>query len=150
MDHEISSSQLGAGQIGWDWCCLQFKDGREIMAYRMRRDDGSQDPFSTLAWVDTNSVVTHLPSADLKMETLRTWRSPVSGAVYPVSIRLQTHEPGSKRPIAFTLEPLADDQELAGGGGNVTYWEGACRIRDEAGKEVGSAYLELTGYNRNM
>jgi len=145
MDHEISSSQLGTEQTGWDWCCLQFKDGREIMAYRMRRKDGSQDPYSTIAWVATNSVVTHLPSAEFKIETVRKWKSPVTGAVYPVSIRLQTRDPQAGRPVSFLLEPLADNQELSGNGG-VAYWEGACRIRDDAGREIGSAFLELTGY----
>lgn len=49
MDHKISSSQPGHNQAGWDWCCLQLNDGREIMAYRMRRKDGSQDNFFMLA-----------------------------------------------------------------------------------------------------
>ncbi len=47
MDHEFSSSQLGAGQVGWDWLSLQLFDGRELMAYRLRFQDGSTDPFST-------------------------------------------------------------------------------------------------------
>jgi len=145
MDHEISSSQLGAEQQGWDWCCLQLKDGREIMAYRMRRQDGSPDEFSTLAWVGTNGIVAQLPSAKFKMETMRTWKSPVTGAVYPVSIKLATHDPESNQRVQFVLEPLAENQELAGGG-SLAYWEGACRVRDEAGNEIGSAFLELTGY----
>lgn len=82
------------------------------------------------------------------METLRTWKSPVSGANYPVSIKLLTHEAHSRKPVVFVLEPLADNQELAGGG--LTYWEGACRIRDAAGREIGSAFLELTGYARSF
>jgi predicted secreted hydrolase len=148
MDHEISSSQLGRDQAGWDWCCLQLNDGREIMAYRMRRRDGSQDSFSTLAWIGTNGVVTQLPSADFRMETVRAWKSPVTGATYPVSIKLLTREADSPQPVAFTLEPLADQQELAGGG--LAYWEGACRVRDAAGREIGSAFLELTGYERSF
>jgi predicted secreted hydrolase len=148
MDHEISSSQLGDGQAGWDWCCLQFKDGREIMAYRMRRTDGSQDEFSTLAWVGTNGVVTHLPSAEFKLHTMKTWKSPVTGAVYPVSVKIETRDPHSKQPVNFLLEPLAENQELAGGG--IAYWEGGCRIRDDDGQEIGSAFLELTGYAGNL
>jgi predicted secreted hydrolase len=148
MDHEISSSQLGVDQAGWDWCCVQFKSGREIMAYRMRRRDGTQDAFSTLAWVSTNGVVTQLPSAEFKMITLHTWKSPVSGANYPVSIKIKTHEANRLTPVIFTLEPLAENQELAGGG--IAYWEGACRVRDEAGREIGSAFLELTGYAHSV
>ena len=149
MDHEISSSQLGGDQAGWDWCCLQFKDGREIMAYRMRRRDGTQDPNSTLTWINTNGVLTQLQSAQFHLETARTWKSPQTGAVYPVSVRLHTRNPWANLPMTFLLEPLADDQELSSRGGP-TYWEGACRIRDEQGEEIGSAYLELTGYNGDM
>ena len=50
MDHEISSSQLDADQAGWDWASLQLNDGREIMAYRLRKKGGRTDPFSQLAW----------------------------------------------------------------------------------------------------
>ena len=148
MDHEISSSQLGANQAGWDWCCLQFKDGREIMAYRMRRQDGTQDDYSTLAWVGKDDKVRQLPSAGFHLETVRTWRSPATGAVYPVSVRLFTQDPASGKLVSFLLEPLADNQELAGG--KLAYWEGACRVRDEQGQEVGSAFLELTGYADNL
>jgi predicted secreted hydrolase len=148
MDHEISSSQLGSDQAGWDWCCLQFKSGREIMAYRMRRKDGAQDVFSTLAWVSANGVVTQLPSAKFEMKTLRTWKSPVTGANYPVSVEVKTYETNGATPVSFTLEPLAQNQELAGGG--IAYWEGACRMRDEAGHEIGSAFLELTGYGPSL
>jgi predicted secreted hydrolase len=148
MDHEISSSQLGDDQAGWDWCCLQFTSGGEIMAYRMRRKDGTQDAFSTLAWVSTNGVVTQLPSSEFEIKTLQTWKSPVSGANYPVSIKIETREANKLTPVIFTLEPLFENQELAGGG--IAYWEGACRVRDEAGREIGSAFLELTGYTHSM
>ena len=92
--------------------------------------------------------MTHLPSADFQIETLRSWKSPVTGANYPVSVRIKTHEANSSAPKKFTLEPLAENQELDGGG--IPYWEGACRVRDEAGAEIGSAYLELTGYSDNF
>jgi predicted secreted hydrolase len=149
MDHEISSSQLGTNQSGWDWCCLQFTNNREIMAYRMRRQDGSQDDYSTLSWVDAQGNVTQLPSASFRMETVRTWRSPQTGAVYPVEIRLKTIDATTGQPVVFLLQPLAEDQELAGEG-RLAYWEGACRVRDEQGAEIGSAYLELTGYAGNL
>jgi predicted secreted hydrolase len=149
MDHEISSSQLGTNQAGWDWCCLQFTNNREIMAYRMRRQDDSQDDYSTLAWVDESGKVTQLVSSGFHMETVRTWRSPQTGTVYPVEMRLVTVDAASGRPVTFLLEPLVEDQELAGEG-KLAYWEGACRVRDEQGGEIGSAYLELTGYSGNL
>jgi predicted secreted hydrolase len=48
--------------------------------------------------------------------------------------------------VRYTFEPLASDQELKGRLGGIAYWEGACRVRDAAGLDVGSAYMELTGY----
>ena len=45
MDHEISSSQLGDGLEGWDWTCMQLKDGTEVKAYRLQTKDGGSDPY---------------------------------------------------------------------------------------------------------
>jgi predicted secreted hydrolase len=146
MDHEISSSQLAANQAGWDWASVQFGDGREIMVYRLRRKDGSTDPFSTLAWIDAEGSVTHFSSEQFEWTTDRTWKSPATGGVYPVGGRLRTMDPASNRSVTFTLEPLFLAQEIAGTIGGVPYWEGACRVRDATGAEVGSAFVELTGY----
>ena len=66
-----------------------------------------------------------------------------------VEMRLVTVDEASGQPVTFLLEPLAEDQELAGEG-KLAYWEGACRVRDQAGGEIGSAYLELTGYSGNL
>jgi predicted secreted hydrolase len=146
MDHEISSSQLDRDQAGWDWAGIQLNDGREIMAYRMRKKDGSTDPFSTLAWVDRQGALTHLGPDRFTWSAGRTWKSRSTGGVYPVETKLTTIDPANGQPVAFTLEPLFPDQELSGALGGVSYWEGACRVLNDKGKEVGSAYLELTGY----
>lgn len=147
MDHEISSSQLGTNECGWDWCCLQFQDGRDLMAYRLRHPDGSSDEFSSLTWVAPDGTLTPLPSAQFSLHPVRTWTSPRTGAEYPVSERLETFDP-SGHPVAYVLEPLADNQEMAEG--KLSYWEGACRVRAANGTEVGSAFLELTGYRGNL
>ena len=146
MDHEISSSQLGAGQAGWDWACLQLDDGREIMTYRMRRTDGTTDPFSTLAWVDSVGSVRQCGPDGFRLEALSRWRSPRSKANYPSRVRLVTADPQNGRERAFILEPLATDQELSGALGGMPYWEGACRVLNEEGKTIGQAFLEMTGY----
>ena len=67
------------------------------------------------------------------------WRSPRTGALYPVAQRLTVRLPEGVRRC--TLRPLFADQELdARRGGMPVYWEGAVRT------EGGSGYLELTGY----
>jgi predicted secreted hydrolase len=146
MDHEISSSQLDQDQAGWDWASLQLNDGREIMSYRMRKLDGSTDPFSQLAWVDAEGKVTHFTSAQFKWSTERTWKSPRTGGEYPVQVTLATIDPVTNEQVTLTLKPLLLEQELTGTLGGIAYWEGACRVLNEKGEDVGSAYLELAGY----
>ncbi|HTJ79896.1 MAG TPA: lipocalin-like domain-containing protein [Rariglobus sp.] len=147
MDHEISSSQLGAKQVGWDWLSIQFNDDREIMFYRLRLRDGTADPASSLTWVDAAG---RTQKSDFKWEVIDSWKSPSTGAVYPSRVRLTTTDPATHHLASFTLEPLVQDQELAGRLGGIPYWEGACRVLDESGRAVGSAYLELTGYAKDL
>jgi len=143
MDHEISSSQLGAGQVGWDWVSVQLNDGREIMFYRLRGSDGSSDAASTLTWIAADGRLT---KRDFGWEVLDTWKSAETGGVYPSRVRLTTSDPVSGKGVAFTLEPLAKAQELTGNLGGIPYWEGACRVLADDGREVGRAFMELTGY----
>ncbi len=146
MDHEFSSSQLSADQAGWDWLSVQLHDGRELMAYRLRHKNGSTDPFSTLAWIDRDGRVTHQPATAFTLEPRSQWKSPRSSAVYPLGLTLRARDPDHGEPVRLDLIPLAADQELPGTIGDVPYWEGACRVVDGAGKEVGVAFIELTGY----
>jgi predicted secreted hydrolase len=146
MDHEISTSQLTADQVGWDWAAIQLRDGREIMAYRMRLQDGTTDPYSTLAWIEPEGDPKHFGPAQFTWKPLKTWKSSRTGAEYPAEVEITAPDPKTGATIMLRLIPLAKDQELAGGLGGVAYWEGACRVLNERGEEIGSAFLELTGY----
>ena len=150
MDHEFSSSQLGTGQVGWDWLSLQLFDGRELMAYRMRRTDDSTDPFSTVAWVDRQSHVRQIGPNEFKWMALQRWHSPHSGADYPAMMQLDALNPTTGKVETFIVQPAVADQELTGRVGGLAYWEGACRVLDANQKEIGRAYMELTGYAKSM
>jgi predicted secreted hydrolase len=150
MDHEFSSSQLGEGQVGWDWASIQLQDGNEIMAYRMRRTDGGTDPFSTLAWIDPSGAVRQQGPENFTWTSLSRWRSPVTGANYPTKVRVTTRNPWTAEPAVFILEPLVAHQEFIGNISGIAYWEGACRVTDENGREIGRAYMELTGYDGTL
>jgi predicted secreted hydrolase len=77
-------------------------------------------------------------------EPLRRWRSPRSGASWPVAQRLRI---GGR---VIELQPVFDDQELeTRGSTGITYWEGAVTVT-EAGRMIGRGYLELTGYAQAM
>jgi predicted secreted hydrolase len=146
MDHEYSSSQLDDSQVGWDWLSAQLNDGRELMFYALRRRDGSLDPASTLTWIDREGRTVTAP---YRWEPLTHWTSPHTGARYPQRIRLTTTDPGTGAEFTLLVAPFHADQELQGHIGGVTYWEGACRVLAADGRtELGSAYMELTGYDR--
>ncbi len=147
MDHEYSSSQLDKNQVGWDWLSAQLHDGRELMFYALRAADGTLDPASTLTWIARDGTLARAP---FLWQPLTTWKSPHTGAIYPQRIRLTTTDPESRAEVVFIIEPFHPDQELAGKLGGVTYWEGACRLLAADGAELGSAYLELTGYDRAL
>jgi predicted secreted hydrolase len=147
MDHEYSSSQLDTNQVGWDWLSVQLHDGRELMFYRLRTSTGEADAVSSLTWIDRAGA---LQRAEYRWEPLSTWTSPRTGAIYPQKVRLHTTDPATGEPLTLVIEPLAADQELEGKLGGVAYWEGACRIMAADGRELGRAYMELTGYDQAL
>ncbi len=150
MDHEISSSQLSPEQIGWDWAAIQLKDGRELMVYRMRLKSGGVDPFSTLAWIDAAGGVKHSSPDHFSWKERGFWQSKVTQARYPVHVEITTNDPMTQKPVSLRLEPLAEAQEQTGALGGTAYWEGACRVLDDQGKDIGSSFLELTGYSGDL
>jgi len=120
---------------GWDWFGLQLDDGRDLMLYRLRRDDGRVDPFSAGSVVATDGSVTALAAGDFSIEVLDRWRTS-DGIDYPSRWRLRVPGHGLDLKVA----PLVADQELRLA---VRYWEGAV---DVSGSVRGRGYAELTGY----
>lgn len=151
LDHEWSSEILDPQAAGWDWVGLNLDDGSALMAFRIRRRDGG------VLWSDANWIAPeHLagpgvepaprPSAGPPpplhpvFTALREWRSPRTGASWPVAMRLAVGD------RVLELDPLLDDQEIdASASTGTVYWEGAVRVL-EGGRQVGAGYLELTGY----
>jgi predicted secreted hydrolase len=147
MDHEISSSQLDEDQIGWDWTCVQFFDGRELMGYVLRTVSGPPSPWSRLVWIDGEGALVHQAPDSYQWRHEGSWKSPETGAVYPVSPLIVAADPASGEERRLRLLPLMPAQEIVGRSGGVSYWEGACDVRDEgSGEIVGRAFLEMTGY----
>lgn len=139
LDREWSTSALGPDVSGWDWFALQLDDGSELMYYRLRRDDGTADPLS--AGTLTDPEPRRLDAAAVVAEPTRYWRSPDTGARYPVGWRLEV----PSHAMRLELEPLLDGQEMDL---SVDYWEGAVRVSGTRSGEplAGYGYLEMTGY----
>jgi predicted secreted hydrolase len=148
MDHEFFTQQLDSNQTGWDWLSLQLDDNTELMLFRIRRKDGSIDPYSSGTYIDTAGKTTHLERKDFDLEpTGEMWTSTVSKAAYPIHWRV------SVPPLHLQLDvrtPLKQ-QEISG---NIryapSYWEGAIRLRGERSSApiAGAGYLEMTGYDK--
>jgi predicted secreted hydrolase len=116
------------------------------MLYRMRLENGGQDPSSSGTWIAPNGTPFHLRGTDFKMTPIAFWKSPANGAQYPVGWRVTV--PGMR--MEFTIQPALKDQELTLG--PITYWEGAIdAVGTWEGKpSKGRGYLELTGYGGKL
>ena len=136
LDHVWSSEPLAEGAVGWDWVGINLEGGGALMAFRMRdRQGASFWAGGTLRGADGRVRV--LRPEEVRFTPLRHWRSPRSGAEYPVAMRVEAG------PLTLELVPLMDDQEMdARASTGTVYWEGAVR----AEKGAGRGYLELTGY----
>ena len=141
MDREWSTSALGTDLVGWDWWALQLDDGRDLMLYRLRRRDGTVDPFSAGAVVDTRGAARTMTHDDVRMEVLGTWTSPASRVRYPSGWRLTL----PRENLTLEIAPRLTDQELRVG---TRYWEGAVAVRGSAAEKpvTGQGYVELVGY----
>lgn len=138
LDREWSSSYLPEGAVGWDWTGLNFADGGALMAFRIRRKDGSA-LWAGGTYRAPQGGMTVLRPQDIAFTVRRHWRSARTGGLYPVDPVLRVSLPGGMRE--WPMVPLFDDQELDGrAAGSPVYWEGAVIVPG------GRGYLELTGY----
>ena len=135
FDHEWSTSVLSAEQTGWDWFALHLDDGRDIMAFRLRRKDGARDPFDHGLVVADDGSTRRLHAADYSLTPERWWQAP-DGVAWPLGWTLKL---GEER---LQIEAAFDDQRMQT---LVSYWEGAVVV---SGAAQGTGYMELTGYDQ--
>jgi predicted secreted hydrolase len=145
MDHEWSTSALGAGQVGWDWFSIQLDDGSELMVFQLRQEDGSIDPFSSGTFIAADAATRQLGVESFEIRVQDTWRSPHTGAIYPSRWTITV----PSEDLTLQIEPYLADQELTV---SYAYWEGAVEATGtRAGQPVsGGGYAELTGYSGSM
>lgn len=140
LDHEWSNRYLGSDAIGWDWVGFNLLDGAALMAFRLRRADGSVT-WAGGSYRSAAGELRNFAASEVRFEPGRHWASPRTQARYPVEWLLTT--PAGR----WQVVALQDDQELdsRNSTGSV-YWEGLSALRGEAGRVLGYGYLELTGY----
>ncbi|MDX1625159.1 MAG: lipocalin-like domain-containing protein [Wenzhouxiangellaceae bacterium] len=139
LDREWGSSQLGPGIAGWDWFALQLDDGRDLMLYRLRTDDGEASRFSSGTLTEADGSFRTLGAQSFSLTPMRRWTDGL-GVEWPVEWRVRVPEAG----LDLKVRPVMDDQRWDA---SVIYWEGAVDAEDtESGRAVGRGYLELSGY----
>ena len=141
MDREWGTSALSRNLEGWDWFALHLSDGRDLMYYQLRSNQGNASPYSSGTLVEADGSHRTLRPDEVSLTALDYWQSPASGAEYPVVWELAI----PAEQIQLEIQPLIPHQELDL---TVRYWEGAVIATSmaEEGSLSGRGYLELTGY----
>jgi predicted secreted hydrolase len=140
MDHEFFTHQLEADQAGWDWLSIQLDNGAELMLFRLRRKDGSADPYSAGTYIDPQGRSRHLALAAFRLTPAgEMWNR------YPVAWRIEVPSLGI---LLNATTPMKNQELRSSSKLSPTYWEGAMDFSGTAGgKPVrGVGYLEMTGY----
>ena len=133
LDREWSSQPLEADQTGWDWFSLSFDTGAQLMAYRLRSEDGSA--YTAATWIAADGTARSLPEG--AVTAVPTATAEVAGRRVPVHWSLGLPEEG----LDIAVEALNDAawMDLA-----IPYWEGPVVV---SGSHTGVGYLEMTGYD---
>ncbi len=142
LDHEWSSEILADNAVGWDWVGANLEGGGALMAFRLRDKAGATVWASATLRRDGRTRV--FTKDEVRFAPRRTWRSPRTGATWPVEMDLEiAGEP-------WVATPMMDDQEMdARSSTGTLYWEGAVTVAGPGGAK-GRGYLELTGYSERL
>lgn len=150
LDREFGTTWLTPEQAGWDWFGLTLDDGRDLMLYLLRTEDGGlSHADGTLR--GAGGEVRRIAAGGMSVEALSSFTPPdlgPEGRPYPAGWRIRIPAEG----LDLGVEPLLADQENRRGpatpGPDIPYWEGAARVTGAGGGEVGRGFVELTGYRR--
>jgi predicted secreted hydrolase len=75
------------------------------------------------------------------IKILSTWISSITKIEYPSTLQLTIDN------VIYIIEPKLKNQEFNSKTlGGLSYWEGACSVKNIRGELIGNAYLEFTGY----
>jgi predicted secreted hydrolase len=145
MDHEFSTNPLESDLVGWDWFSIQLDNQTELMAYFLRKKDGTFSEATSATFVTMSEDSIHVAKKDIDLKTVNTWKSEQTGGIYPSQWNLKI----PKLKLELVIKAAVADQEmLTPETTRVTYWEGSVFVEGfQNGQPVsGKGYAELTGY----
>ncbi|MEY4138248.1 MAG: hypothetical protein RLZZ371_430 [Pseudomonadota bacterium] len=137
--------------VGWDWIGMNLLGGGALTAFRLRTKEGQA------LWAGGSIRTAGASNAEIFSETdvtftpERSWKSPASGASYPVqwSVQIRRTQANTRVKVLerYTVKAVIDTQELdSRQSTGAIYWEGLSELLDSQGNLVGKGYLEMTGY----
>ncbi len=146
FDHEWSTNELTAEQVGWNWFSVQLNDQTELMLYQMRTKGGGVDPNSSGTFVLVDGQPIALSREDYHLSPTASWKSRVTGGLYPIGWKLDIPRLG----ISLSIVTPVENQELAFD--SIAYWEGVIDVQGARGGRpvAGHGYMELTGYSHAL
>ncbi|MEC7764458.1 MAG: lipocalin family protein [Pseudomonadota bacterium] len=137
----VQDAARGKSLLGWDWFALSLGPDWHLMLNRHHDRPTGQTHAATTVLFDGDQPIA-LPQGH-EATPLKVWRSPATGARYPVQWSI--HVPDLA--LDLTLSPRIEDQELPLPGG-LSVWEGAATFEGTLDGHIieGRARMELAGY----
>jgi predicted secreted hydrolase len=149
MDHEFFTEPRDNTLAGWDWFSVQLENGEDLMLYRLRRISGEPNPYSSGTYIDAQGHRHYLEASQFSLTPAQPWRSPVTGAQYPLSWTISI--PSLQLQLSSHTQ-LKNQELFSETDVSPSYWEGAVTyvgtIHSQPARGVG--YVELTGYAKAM
>lgn len=147
LDHEWSNALLAPDAVGWDWIGMNLSDGAALTAFQLR-DRNGKAVWAGGSFRSAQGALSVFRAHEVQFQPARWWKSPHSGARYPVAWSLRLSAAGlSPKYHELQVATLLDDQELDSRRSTGTiYWEGLCQLLNSEQQAIGLGYLEMTGY----
>ena len=131
--------------IGWDWLSLNLDDGSDLTVSVVWEQEEHR-PISTYGtYVPADSSPVHLTGNDISLDSVGTWASPDTEALYPVDWRLRI----DSLALDLTLAASNEEAEFAlSSFVPVVYWEGSVAATGtrEGAPVAGLGFVEMVGY----
>ncbi|MFQ5667081.1 MAG: lipocalin-like domain-containing protein [Candidatus Binatia bacterium] len=141
MDHEWGTGDLLSNR--WTFIAVQLDSGEDLCVYRVDKRVAKQGG-PTFGYVVDATEARYTNKAKITSDGT-VW----GPGNYPLRNRIELDFGLGKR-FDLWVEPEFEDQRRVPTGERalpyVTFWEGAAKVLDQLGNQVGRAFLELAGY----
>lgn len=156
FDHQWGNSWV-AQNNGWDWWGVQLDDGTDILFFRQRNLSTGKVFFPLATFMDRDGRQSVTRKIVFRPDATSKWKSAKTNVTYPLRWTVTFPEKG----LQLHITAAVPDQEMPILGPGGVIWEGACRVTGYQGPVlrpgevfdgpvravVGTAYMELVGYN---